>query len=211
MPKFAELADRYLEWTTHLAPTTQDDRRSLLRAVSSERPEGALRAYFGRLPVDEIRKPLLLEWWAAEVEGKGRAAKTGRNYLDALSGVLALAVDSEVLEVNPVDGFRAVLRRRNRTQKGRAQSDPTASICPIEEPKELDETVQDTIGEIANMVAGGAKGILADQGLDFNFGRVSHIAEFDGTTSLSEPGSFGFLVIGFCLFGWVIARKSRPN
>ncbi len=91
MPKFADLADRYLEWMAHLAPTTQDDRRALLRTASSKRPEGALRAYFGRMPVDEIRKPLLLEWWAAEVEGRGRAAKTGRNHLDALSGVLALA------------------------------------------------------------------------------------------------------------------------
>jgi len=58
-----------------------------------------------------------------------------------LSGVLALAVDSEVLEANPVDGFRAVLRRRNRTQKGRAQNDPTASICPIEKPAEVDALV----------------------------------------------------------------------
>jgi integrase len=152
--KFADLADRYLEWMNHLAPTTQDDRRSLLRNASSERPEGALRAYFGRLPVDEIRKPLLLEWWAAEVEGRGRAAKTGRNYLDALSGVLALAVDSEVLEANPVDGFRAILRRRNRTQKGRAQSDPTASICPIEDPTELDAFVAESrkVGGAAHIV-----------------------------------------------------------
>ena len=154
VPKFAELADRYLEWTNHLAPTTQDDRRSLLRTASLKRPEGALRAYFGRLPVDEIRKPLLLEWWAAEVEGKGRAAKTGRNYLDALSGVLALAVDSEFIETNPVDGFRSVLRRRNRTQKGRAQSDPTASICPIEDPAELDAFVAESrkVGGAAHIV-----------------------------------------------------------
>ena len=110
VPKFADLADRYLEWMAHLAPTTQDDRRALLRTASSKRPEGALRAYFGRMPVGEIRKPLLLEWWAAEVEGRGRAAKTGRNHLDALSGVLALTVDSELLGTNPVDGFRAVLR-----------------------------------------------------------------------------------------------------
>ena len=117
VPKFADLADRYLEWMAHLAPTTQDGRRALLRTASSKRPEGALRAYFGRMPVDEIRKPLLLEWWAAEVEGRGRAAKTRRRHLDALNGVLALAVDLEILETNPVDGFRAVLRRRNRTQK----------------------------------------------------------------------------------------------
>jgi integrase len=154
MPKFADLADRYLEWTTHLAPTTQDDRRALLRPASSKSSEGVLRAYFGRMPVDEIRKPLLLEWWAAEVEGKGRAAKTGRNHLDALSGVLALAVDSELLETNPVDGFRAILRRRNRTQKGRAQNDPTASIYPIEDPAALDAFVAESrnVGGAAHIV-----------------------------------------------------------
>jgi len=154
VPKFSDLADRYLEWATHLAPTTQDDRRALLREASLKKPEGALRAYFGQLPVDEIRKPLLLEWWATEVEGRGRAAKTGRNYLDALSGVFALAVDSEVLEANPVDGFRAVLRRRNRTQKGRAQNDPTASICPIEKAEEVDAFVTHSrqVGGVAHIV-----------------------------------------------------------
>jgi integrase len=147
VPTFAELADRYLEWTNHLAPTTQNDRTTLLRSASPERPEGALCAYFGRLPVDEIRKPLLLEWWHAEVEGRGRSQKTGRNYLDALSGVLAL-------EVNPVDGFRAVLRRRNRTQKGRAQSDPTASICPIEKASEIDALIEESrrLGGAAHIV-----------------------------------------------------------
>ena len=42
MPTFAELADRYLEWQTHLAPTTQDDRTSLLRVASGKLSEGAL-------------------------------------------------------------------------------------------------------------------------------------------------------------------------
>lgn len=141
VPTFGELADRYLEWTSHLAATTREDRTALLRRASGNLSDGSLRAYFGAMPVDEIRKPVLLEWWHAEVEGKGRSQKTGRNYLDALSGVLALAVDSEVLEANPVDGFRAVLRRRNRTQRGRAQGDLAASICPIESAEELDGLV----------------------------------------------------------------------
>ena len=47
-------------------------------------------------------------------------SQTGRNYLDALSSVFNLAVDYEILEANPVDAFRAVLRRRGRTQRGRA-------------------------------------------------------------------------------------------
>ncbi len=89
MPKFADLADRYLEWMAHLAPTTQDGRRALSRTASSKRPEGALRAYFGRMPVGEIRKPLLLEWWAAKVEGNvlGTLRSYGTREVD-LSGVL---------------------------------------------------------------------------------------------------------------------------
>jgi integrase len=85
---------------------------------------------------------------------EGGAQKTGRNYLDALSGVLALAVDSEVLEANPVDGFRAVLRRRDRTQQGRAANDPTASICPIESAEEVAAFVTESqkVGGAAHIV-----------------------------------------------------------
>ena len=68
MPTFSELADRYLEWTAHLAATTQTDRKSLLRAATDELPEGSVRAFSGRLPVDEIRKPVLLEWWHSDVD-----------------------------------------------------------------------------------------------------------------------------------------------
>lgn len=37
-----------------------------------------------------------------------------------------------------------------------------------EESDELDETVTDLVGEITNMVTGGAKRILADKGYDFD-------------------------------------------
>ena len=37
-----------------------------------------------------------------------------------------------------------------------------------EEIKEIDDTVTDMVGEVTNMVTGGAKKILADQGHDFN-------------------------------------------
>ncbi len=62
VPMFGDLADRYLEWTTHLAATTQDDRHALLRRASANSQEGSLRANFGHLSMDEILKPLLLEW-----------------------------------------------------------------------------------------------------------------------------------------------------
>jgi hypothetical protein len=52
--------------------------------------------------------------------------------------------------------------------------------------------------------------LLAGQNFGFNFGRISHISEFDGTTTdLSEPGSLALLIIGFGLLGSVIAKKSR--
>jgi hypothetical protein len=54
--------------------------------------------------------------------------------------------------------------------------------------------------------------LLAGQNLDFNFGRISHISEIDGTTmDLSEPGSFALLVIGFGLLGSIIVRKFRAT
>jgi hypothetical protein len=50
--------------------------------------------------------------------------------------------------------------------------------------------------------------MLAGQNLDFNFGRISHISELDGsTTDLSEPGSFALLLIGFGLLGIVIPKR----
>lgn len=51
--------------------------------------------------------------------------------------------------------------------------------------------------------------MLAGQNLDFNFGRISHISKFDGTITLSEPGSFGMLIIGFGLLVWLMAKQSR--
>ena len=50
--------------------------------------------------------------------------------------------------------------------------------------------------------------MLNGQNLDFNFGRVSHIAEFDGTVDLSEPGSIGLLIIGLGLLSLLLAKKS---
>ena len=57
--------------------------------------------------------------------------------------------------------------------------------------------------------------LAGQQGLRFNFGRISHLSEFDGTdkppTDLSEPGSLALLMIGFGLLGLIIARKSRAR
>ena len=55
--------------------------------------------------------------------------------------------------------------------------------------------------------------LAGQEELRFNFGRISHISEFDGIlpppTDLSESGSLVLLIIGFGLLGSIIARKSR--
>jgi integrase len=130
-PRFREAADRYLrEATAHLSASTKEDRSSLLGGG------GILTRYFGEMRLDAIARPTLLEWWHAEIEGGGRSHRTGMNYLNAISGVLGYAVDLELIAENPVDAFRATLRRRRRTQRGRAAAEQTG-IHPIEGVEEL--------------------------------------------------------------------------
>jgi len=143
-PLFAEFAKRYLEEdTAHLAPTTRDERERALAA------DGPILPHFEHFRLDEITPGRVREWWHLEVTTKirpakkgeeprvGRSTKTGRNFLDALAGVLGYAVELELLETNPIDAFRTVLRRKTRTQRGRAESDPEKHISPIEDPEEL--------------------------------------------------------------------------
>jgi hypothetical protein len=128
LPTFAECAETTMARMSHLARCSQDDRRALLRAATTEKEAGSLRAYFGAMRIDEIRTPILLDWWHSEIIGRGLKTKTGRAYLDTISAVLGDAVDIELLESNPVDHFRAVLRRRNRTQKGRSRTGRIATL-----------------------------------------------------------------------------------
>src|SRR5262249_9411215 len=41
------------------------------------------------------------------------------------------ALDRELLDENPIEGLRAVLRRRNRTKRGRAENEAGAKANPI--------------------------------------------------------------------------------
>ena len=121
VPRFDDFAARYLDKRTrHLAPTTRQDREGLLD------PSGRIVRYFGALPLDRIDKRTLVGWWDAEVEGRGRSRATGANYLDALSGVFGFACDVDLIDRNPCDEFRAMLRRRNRTKSGRADAQSKA-------------------------------------------------------------------------------------
>jgi integrase len=158
MPRFSEFAERYLtEATKHLAPTTLGDRRALLK------PEGVLTAYFGRYHLDEIRRRTLLEWWYREVEAAGRSRKTGKNLVDCLAAVFAYAADVELLEVNPIDTLRAVLRRRSRTKQGRHEGSGAERIRPIDNPDELKRLLERA--QEAGTVPLAAVLLLLDAGL----------------------------------------------
>jgi integrase len=127
-PRFSDFSQRYLtESMGHLAPSTQDDRRAMLG------PESGLTRSFGKLRLDQITRASLMEWWTVEMEGCGRARSTVNNHLNALSGVLAYAVDLDEIEANPVDMFRGILRRRRRTKRGRADTERLDQRHPIED------------------------------------------------------------------------------
>ena len=69
--------------------------------------------------------------------------------LAAISGVLALAVDLGILEQSPVSAFREQLSRRNRTKRGRAETEAGRTICPIEDAVELARLTESARSRIA--------------------------------------------------------------
>lgn len=132
MPTFAEMAASYLkEGCGHLAPSTMEDRRSVLREG------GPLLGAFGPVKLDAIGRRQLREWWASYVESAGVAPKTGRNWLDVISAIYAYAIDLEKVESNPVDALRGILRRLGHSKGGRALADPSRNIRPFETADEI--------------------------------------------------------------------------
>jgi integrase len=59
-----------------------------------------------------------------------------------LAGVLGYAQELGILDSNPVASFRETLRRRSRTQRGRAESEAGRHVRPIEDPEELARLVK---------------------------------------------------------------------
>jgi len=140
----------------HLAATTRDDRKKILR------DDGPLISRFGAFKLDAIRRRDLISWWEDFIKGEGRrrpkratdswtperSPRTGKNYLDALSSVFVWAMEREIVEENPVESLRAILRRRNRTERGRAESEEAAErACPIERPDDVAAIVEAARGE----------------------------------------------------------------
>jgi len=147
-PTFAAFARRYLtEDVAHLASTTRRDRTLYLK------PEGRIIGYLGDVRLPDVSPALLREWWGAEVigrkgpQGKPLTVATGRCYLDAIAGVLAYAVDLGILAESPAMAFRQSLRRRARTQRGRADADPSRSARPIEDAAALARLVREARAE----------------------------------------------------------------
>ncbi len=66
-----------------------------------------------------------------------------------------------------------------------------------EDITEIDDTVKDTIGEMANMIAGGAKGIMAEKQLNFKIALPSVTVGKDHT--ISYPKGIPSMVIPFRL------------
>lgn len=141
-PTFAEAAEECLKAFGHLAPTTRQDREAMLAVEKVEdgkvvKPAGPLVQTFGAMRLDAIRRVHLLDWWSAFVENGGRSAKTGRNHLDALASVFGWGIDRELLDESPVEGLRAILRRRGQTKQGRSESQAGVKVHPIEKPEDV--------------------------------------------------------------------------
>jgi len=137
VPRFDEFAQRYLaEDTAHLARSTRRDRAGYLK------PGAPLIEFFRDQRLDEIDAPLIRGFWNKEIQGRDLTTKTGRAYLDVLTGVLGYAQDLAIIEGNPVPIFRESLRRRSRTQKARAEAEAGRHVRPIEDPEELKRMIE---------------------------------------------------------------------
>ena len=151
VPTFAEFSKRYLEErTSTLARTTLTDRTRELAEG------GPILRHFGPIPIDEISKAHLEEWWTIEIVRAGRATKTGLNLLGAVSKVFRYAKRLSLIETNPTVGFRAGLHEEHGgTQSSRAASDTESqNIRPIEHPARLIGLLDAIAGEDARHESG---------------------------------------------------------
>jgi integrase len=126
---FSDAADEYLKVAKrHLAACTYDDTHGLLKAG------GIVSRHFDDVFVEEIDKAKLAAFWKAAVTDRKRAAKTGRNYLNAISAVLSLCVDEGIIDINPVSAFRrsATVQTGSRTKRARQADQAGSKARPIE-------------------------------------------------------------------------------
>jgi integrase len=181
MPTLTEFAKRYLdEDTGTLALTTRQDRRNHLGS------EGPLLPHLGRRRLDEITPPMLREWWGLVVEGRGRKTKTGREYLNTLAAVLNYARDLGLLEETPIPAFRGILRRRTRTQRGRAEADTGRDLRPIEDAALIERLVEEARQEgpeaLVYVLLGLDAGLRLGESLGLRWGAIMWGRDEDDTS-----------------------------
>ena len=142
VPTFAEMSQRTLdEDVGHLAEgTTRRDRSRELG------PNGPVVPVLGHYRLDAITPALLRQWWASEIDAPRRTAsgreyqrstKTGREYLGSIASVFHYAQELGLIDANPVDAFREILKRKMRTQRGRAMSGAGRNVRPVERPDDI--------------------------------------------------------------------------
>ena len=133
VPTFAEMAKRVVsEDLGHLALKTRTDRSRELG------PTGPIVPKLGGYALDEITAGTLREWWVSEIEHKGLTTKSGRNYLDSIAHVYSFANEIGVKVASPVSEFRSTyLRRKAKTQRGRAEAVKGCHVRPIERPADI--------------------------------------------------------------------------
>jgi len=137
LPTFATFAERYLkEDTGALAATTAQDRRRHLTE------DGPILPLLGNRRLDAVTPALLREWWGSAVEGRGRKTKTGREYVNTIAAVFHYARDLGLVDSSPVPALREMIRRKAKTQRGRAEADAGRDVRPIEDLAALKRLVR---------------------------------------------------------------------
>ncbi|MEE9607448.1 MAG: site-specific integrase [Myxococcota bacterium] len=128
-PRLSEFVTEYVAKGMHfqrLAESTMANRRRQLA------PDGPLLSAFGDYRLEAVDVPVLLDWWETFVLNADRTEKTGRDYLDCLSGVYRYALHKRIVDRNPVDAVRSALRASQSTKAARQEKDLEAKPQPIE-------------------------------------------------------------------------------
>lgn len=129
VPTFRTAGQAYIEsgLRSH-APKTVRGRTYQVRALT---------AYYGDKPLDRIDAPLVVQWWADEIEGQ-RDWRTGSSYLDVTALVFKHAQRRSARLVNPVPAAREVIFgdiRQTKAYRGRNQAN--LNPVPVEHIRKL--------------------------------------------------------------------------
>jgi integrase len=146
-PTFAEFSAIYLEEAmSSLADTTKHDRKTQLG------PDGPILPVLGWRKLSQISVDAVSDWWEAEVPGKGRTVKTGRNLLGTVSQVLRYARKKQLISSDdPARAFYETLSKENQTKSMRAAEQSKAN--PIDDSAELDSLIKAAREESAESAA----------------------------------------------------------